>query len=84
MRVSFHPDYYVELPAGHPFPMAKFPELHDLLLAEGLIGRRDVIRPREADLDLLRLVHTEDYLWKLATGNLTAAEERLLLTVYHL
>ena len=78
MRVSFHPDYYVELPPGHPFPMAKFPELHELLLAEGVIGRQDVIRPREAELDLLRLVHTEEYLWKLATGNLTAAEERRL------
>lgn len=76
MRVSFHPDYYVELPPGHPFPMAKFPELHDILLADGVIRRGDVIRPREADLDLLRLVHTDEYLWKLATGNLTAAEER--------
>ena len=78
MRVSYHPDYFVELPPGHPFPMAKFPELHSLLLAEGLIGRADVIRPRPAELDLLRLVHTEEYLWKLATGNLTAAEERRL------
>jgi acetoin utilization deacetylase AcuC-like enzyme len=78
MRVSFHPDYYVELPPGHPFPMAKFPALHDLLLAEGTIGRADVIRPHPAELDLLRLVHTDEYLWKLATGNLTAAEERRL------
>jgi acetoin utilization deacetylase AcuC-like enzyme len=76
MRVSFHPDYFVALPDGHPFPMAKFPELHDLLTAEGIIGVGDVVRPREAPLDLLRLVHTEDYLWKLATGNLTASEER--------
>ena len=76
MRVSFHPDYFVELPAGHPFPMAKFPDLHEILLADGVIRRGDVVRPREATLDLLRLVHTEDYLWKLATGNLTASEER--------
>ena len=40
------------------------------------VGRGDVVRPREADLDLLRLVHTEEYLWKLDTGNLTAAEEQ--------
>ena len=76
MRVSFHPDYFVELPPGHPFPMAKFPDLHDILLADGVVRRGDVVRPREAALDLLRLVHTEDYLWKLATGNLTASEER--------
>jgi acetoin utilization deacetylase AcuC-like enzyme len=78
MRVSFHPDYFVELPPGHPFPMAKFPELHRHLLDEQLIGLGDVIRPKPASLDLLRLVHTEEYLWKLATGNLTAAEERRL------
>jgi acetoin utilization deacetylase AcuC-like enzyme len=76
MRVSFHPDYFVALPDGHPFPMAKFPALHEILLAESVIDPVDVIRPREAPLDLLRLVHTEDYLWKLATGNLTNAEER--------
>ncbi len=76
MRVSFHPDYFVALPEGHPFPMAKFPALHEILLAEGVIRRGDVVRPREASLELLRLVHTEDYLWKLATGNLTPSEER--------
>ena len=78
MRVSYHPDYFVELPPGHPFPMAKFPGLYEILTAEGVIGTADVVRPVEADLDLLRLVHSEDYLWKLATGNLTRAEERRL------
>lgn len=78
MRVSFHPDYFVELPPGHPFPMQKFPDLHRVLLDDGVISRADVLRPREADLDMLRLVHTEEYLWKLATGNLTVSEERRL------
>jgi acetoin utilization deacetylase AcuC-like enzyme len=76
MRVSYHPDYFVELPSGHPFPMAKFPDLHAILLHEGVIRRGDIVRPKEAGIDLLRLVHTEDYLWQLATGNLSAAEER--------
>lgn len=76
MRVSYHPDYYVELPEGHPFPMAKFPLLHEILLTEGVIAPADVVEPREAQLDVLRRVHTEDYLWKLATGNLTGREER--------
>ena len=63
MRVSFHPDYYVELPPGHPFPMAKFPELHARLLADGdlmadvaaidppamvLCGGADTITPPDA------------------------------------
>lgn len=78
MRVSYHPDYYVELPEGHPFPMAKFPLLHEILLTEGVISPADVVEPGEAPLEVLRRVHTEDYLWKLATGNLTAREERKL------
>ena len=76
MRVSYHPDYFVELPDSHPFPMAKFPGLYDILIGEGVVSRGRVVRPTEAAIDLLRLVHTDDYLWKLATGNLTPAEER--------
>jgi len=78
MRVAYHPDYFVELPAGHPFPMAKFPDLYHLLVGDGLISADDVMQPGEADLDLLRLVHTDDYLWKLATANLSRSEERRL------
>lgn len=78
MRVSYHPDYYVELPEGHPFPMAKFPLLHEILLTDGVLSRDDVVEPGEASLPMLRTVHTEDWLWKLATGNLAREEERRL------
>jgi acetoin utilization deacetylase AcuC-like enzyme len=78
MRVSYHQDYFVELPEGHPFPMGKFPGLYDILLADGVLRRGDVVRPVEAGMDMLRLVHTDEYLWKLATGNLTRTEERRL------
>jgi acetoin utilization deacetylase AcuC-like enzyme len=78
MRVSYHPDYYVELPEGHPFPMAKFPLLHEILVTEGILAPEDVVEPAEAPMDALRRVHTEEYLWKLATGNLTGREERKL------
>ncbi len=27
MRCFYHPDYFLPLPAGHPFPMEKFPVL---------------------------------------------------------
>jgi acetoin utilization deacetylase AcuC-like enzyme len=76
MRVSYHADYFVPLPARHPFPMGKFPALHRLLLAEGVIAEADVMTPREADWGDLLLVHTRDYLARLATGHLTRAEER--------
>lgn len=31
MRCFYHPDYFLPLPAGHPFPMEKFPEAHALV-----------------------------------------------------
>jgi len=78
MRVSFHPGYFVELSGSHPFPMAKYPLLHELLAAEGLLAPADIIEPAEAALDSLRLVHSTEYLDKLASGTLAAAEIRRL------
>mgnify|MGYP002035105485 CR=1 FL=1 len=78
MRVSYCPDYYVPLPVGHPFPMAKFPELHRILSAEGLIAAADVVEPEEATWELLGVVHTSDYLDCLRTGTLGREAERRL------
>jgi len=76
MRVSYCDGYYVPLPDGHPFPMAKFPALHRRLLDEGLITPRDVVTPRQVDWSDLRRVHTADYLSELAEGRLSEHAER--------
>lgn len=76
MRVSYHPDYFVPLPPRHPFPMGKFPALHRLLLEEDVIRPEEVVEPREADWADLLLVHTRDYLGKLASGTQSRQEER--------
>ncbi len=76
MRCAYHPDYYLELPPSHPFPMAKYPLLKARLQAEGLLAPGDLIEPREADLADLRLVHTDAYLEQLATGSLDPAAVR--------
>ena len=76
MRVSYSDGYYVPLPDGHPFPMAKFPALHRRLLEEGLITDGDVVAPRQADWADLRRVHTSDYLARLARGTLSDHAER--------
>src|SRR5262245_9310619 len=78
MRVSFHPDYTVPLPDGHPFPMRQFAALHDILLAEGLVAPANLMPPDEAAWADLRLVHTEAYLTQLAAGTLTPQAERRL------
>ena len=78
MRVSFHPDYVVELPAGHAFPMRKFVELRDILLGEGLVRADEVMEPPEAPWELLALAHGEAYLGALRDGTLDAAAIRRL------
>jgi len=76
MRVAYHPDYFVELPPTHPFPMGKYPGVHRLLLEAGVIDARDVMRPEPAPRSLLERVHTREYLDKLETGTLSPAEVR--------
>ena len=74
MRCSYHPDYFLPLPPSHPFPMAKYPLLYDILLREGIIAADRVMQPVEAPFDDLALVHTPEYLRRLADGALDAAE----------
>lgn len=78
MRVSFHPDYRVDLPASHPYPMGKYPLLHQDLLNRGLIDGSDVMTPIEAPIEMLALVHHPDYLERLSQGTLGPSEIRRL------
>lgn len=76
MRASYSDGYYVPLPEGHPFPMAKFPALHRLLIRDGLLDPEDIVVPRQADWTDLRHVHTAEYLSHLAEGRLSEHAER--------
>ena len=76
MRCCYHVDYFLPLPAGHPFPMAKYPLLYERLVASGNLDPRCVIEPGECSLDDLRLVHTAAYLEQLSAGTLDAAGQR--------
>jgi acetoin utilization deacetylase AcuC-like enzyme len=76
MRCAYHPDYFVALPPTHPFPMAKYPLLFEMLRREGLLEPDEVVEPGEASLEDLRLVHGRGYLDQLAAGTLEAAAIR--------
>jgi acetoin utilization deacetylase AcuC-like enzyme len=78
MKSVYHPSYQVALPPGHPFPMSKYSLLKDLLLAEGIIAAGDILQPEPLDAPTLQLVHTPEYLAKLASSGLSAAEQRRL------
>ena len=72
MRYAYHPDYFVQLPPRHPFPMAKYPLVYQRLLGEGVLRLPDVLIPDEAQSADLALVHTPGYLQRLASGSLEA------------
>jgi acetoin utilization deacetylase AcuC-like enzyme len=58
--------------------MSKYCLLKDQLLAEGILAAGDFLEPAPIDTDTLGLVHTPEYLAKLAASGLTAAEQRRL------
>src|SRR5208282_3335644 len=78
MKCSYHPGYQVSLPTGHPFPVAKFPLLKEQLLAEGVLAATDLMQPEPIDREALELVHTAEYLNKLESSGLSAADQRRL------
>jgi acetoin utilization deacetylase AcuC-like enzyme len=78
MKCAYHPSYQAPLPPGHPFPMSKYPLLKDRLLAEGILAAGDILQPEPIDESTLELVHTHEYLVKLASSGLSAPEQRRL------
>jgi acetoin utilization deacetylase AcuC-like enzyme len=78
MKCAYHPAYHVTLPPGHPFPMSKYPLLRTQLLCEGIIALSDLMEPLPLGREILSAVHTPEYLTKLQSSGLSAAETRRL------
>jgi acetoin utilization deacetylase AcuC-like enzyme len=78
VKCSYHPDYHVTLPRGHPFPISKYLLLKDQLLGEGILAPGDILEPQPLELETLQLVHTRSYLDKLVSDGLSVSEQRRL------
>jgi acetoin utilization deacetylase AcuC-like enzyme len=74
----YHPAYEVPLSPNHPFPMSKYPLLKAQLLAENIIRGGDLLEPPPMEVAALQLIHTREYLQKLTSATLSAAEIRRL------
>jgi len=72
LRCFYHPDYFLPLPPGHPFPMEKFPQAHALLVASEKPVDIALVAP--ASPRQLRRVHESAYLEKLRAGTLDETE----------
>ncbi|MGH6631647.1 MAG: histone deacetylase family protein, partial [Burkholderiales bacterium] len=76
MKVCYSDRYMVPLPAAHPFPMPKYRMARDQLLAEGTITHWRLVEPSPASDEDILLVHTPDYWFRCASGQLTPPEVR--------
>jgi acetoin utilization deacetylase AcuC-like enzyme len=70
--------YTFPLPAGHRFPVEKYAMLRERVVADGIVAPERVLDPDAASDQVLRLVHTAEYVRRFVGGELTPAEERRL------
>ena len=78
MQVFYTPRYYADIGQGHVFPIRKFELVRDRLLSEGTLHLDQLHEPEPASVEDVLLVHTNDYVSRLCSGNLTQKEIRRL------
>jgi acetoin utilization deacetylase AcuC-like enzyme len=76
--IYYSPYYYADIGEGHVFPIRKFELVRDRLIAEGTLSEWEIFGPDTAAAEDLLLVHTDDYISRLRSGELTAKEIRKL------
>lgn len=76
IRIAYHPCYYLDLPEGHRFPMDKYRLLPEQLLYEGLFQSENFFAPDKIALDKVSRVHTQAYIDKLLSLQLSKQEIR--------
>ena len=68
--------YTFPLPVGHRFPVEKYAMLRERVVTEGIAAPERVLDPDAASDDMLRLVHTREYVERFTAGQLSASEMR--------
>ncbi|HEY9622279.1 MAG TPA: histone deacetylase [Crinalium sp.] len=76
LPLVYHPKYVAPLPPGHRFPMAKFSQLYDGLLADGVAHSSQFHQPDLPPQEWLELVHFPDYIRAYQEGTLDAKVQR--------
>ena len=66
------------LPETHPFPLAKYGQVRERLLGEGVLDAADVHRSEPAPVEWLALAHRADYVERTLGGRWSDGEVRAL------
>jgi len=75
-RFYYCEDFVLPLPDDHRFPMAKYAQLRERLLAEDVAAPTQLFVPEGATDEQILLCHTPEYLHKVKHGFLTMKEVR--------
>ncbi|MBK1986608.1 histone deacetylase [Sphaerospermopsis aphanizomenoides BCCUSP55] len=76
LPIIYHPDYVAPLPPGHRFPMSKFRQLYELLLADKVAHPEQFHIPERPPQELIELVHTPNYVQAYCEGKLEPKAQR--------
>lgn len=76
LPIVYHPDYVSPLPPGHRFPMAKFGQLYETLIATGVAHPSQFHTPTLPPREWIQFVHTPDYVEAYCNGTLDAKAQR--------
>lgn len=74
--IIHHPDFAAPLPVCHRFPMGKYRRLIEVLRADGVLDRAELVQPAEAPLPWVEMVHNASYVRGVAEQTLDAGHER--------
>ncbi len=77
LKIAFSSLYSHPLPVGHRFPMEKYELLPEQLLYEGTVKKNNFFVPGMIDDRWILTTHTEEYLEKLKTLQLSKSEIRV-------
>ncbi len=78
LKLFSSPRYFVPLPAGHVFPMRKFPDSVAKLIGDGTVTADQIIDPGFIDDRSLLRVHTQEYVESIRSGHLTEVTRQKL------
>lgn len=77
LPIIHHDGYVCDFPFKHRFAMRKFHGVLRYLRTDNVISMKQILKPTAIDPDLLKLVHTPDYIDRFLTGKTTVEEQRL-------
>lgn len=75
--VAYHPSYIHSVPDAHRFPMEKYGLLYQQLQYEGILNEKEFLKPEIINLEIVRRIHTEEYLNKLLNLDCSPREQRV-------